>query len=149
MAKNGANLLESALEKARARAIRQNRPMRVVVNCAAANALKACFVDVQSAVFKDFEVADWARIPNERRVLDRELKIVKKPATAAHDGKKNFPGVFWSIFMPAGQVFSDPKPMSVFLYHGAQSGKGATGWLLTVDPDTGRIESKRERLASP
>jgi Tfp pilus assembly protein PilE len=149
VARGGARLLGAALEKARARAARQNRPVRVVVNCDAANGLKSCFIDVQTAVFKDFEVTGWARNPGERRYLDRGLNVVKKPANGSHDGKKTFPGIFWSIFMPAGQVLSDPKPMSVFLYHGSQKGKAASGWRVTVDPDSGRVETRREPLASP
>ncbi|MDR1577392.1 MAG: prepilin-type N-terminal cleavage/methylation domain-containing protein [Deltaproteobacteria bacterium] len=147
--KSGARELETLLKKARIRAANQNRPLRVVINCARQGGVDQCFLDLQSAVVKDAGVTDWARIPGDHQLLDHALSIVKNKTSDQHDGKLSIQDIYWIIFLPSGRVFSDPKPLELFLYHSSQKQELKKGWRLTVDKETGRVENSRAEFRTP
>jgi prepilin-type N-terminal cleavage/methylation domain-containing protein len=147
--KNAVVTLEGLMDKGRLKAATLNRPTRVVVNCGRSGGFESCFADLQTAEIKNAEVTDWRRSPPDRRVLDKNVNVVKKSPSLGHDGKLSFKGIYWSIFTPGGLVYSDPKPLNLFVYHDSQPGKNKKGWNIKIDASTGRVESTRGNLSSP
>jgi prepilin-type N-terminal cleavage/methylation domain-containing protein len=145
-ARGGAKRLESLLQRGRVMAINQRRPMRVVVNCALTSGYESCFADLESAVYTEAEVTGWLKLPNERYILNDTLKAVKTKTTTVYDGEDTISGIYWTIFMPNGQAYSDPRPFDLFLYHLAQKGPEMDGWRLTVNNANGRVFLNRENF---
>lgn len=141
--RSGVQKLQGLLERARLKSATQNRPIRVVLNCTRPGGFESCFIDLQSAIFKDSEVKDWDRDYGARQVLNRNVFVLKVDPKAPHDGKQNFNNIFWAIFMPSGQVFSNPKPFGVYMYYDSVAAKKVKAWEIKVDPDNGRVDTRK------
>jgi type II secretory pathway pseudopilin PulG len=137
----GARGLENLMQKARVMASSQQNSIRVVINCGLVG-IDSCYVDLQTAVLTDSAVTGWRLNYGERQVLDSSVQIAKKPATT-HDGAVSQPNIFWSIFMPTGQVYSDPRPFELFLSRKADLDANKSGWWLEVNNVTGRVYLRR------
>jgi prepilin-type N-terminal cleavage/methylation domain-containing protein len=148
-ARGGARQLETLLNQARLRAASLKKPVRAVINCTRPDGFKSCFLDLQTAVYTNENVTGWSREPKERRVLDSSLTVTKKSASAPHDGQVTVRDIYWVIFLPAGQVYSDPKPLELFVYHGSQKKPAKSGWKIAVASETGRAEMVRDTLKAP
>ncbi|MDR2141656.1 MAG: prepilin-type N-terminal cleavage/methylation domain-containing protein [Deltaproteobacteria bacterium] len=145
-ARGGARQLESMMQKGRVMAVNQRRPIRVVIDCSLSWVKKNCYVDLETAIYTDAKVSGWQKIPNERHVFDATLKAVKKSATPIFDGEFSYSGIFWTIFMPNGQAYSDPRPFEIFFYHLEQDGPEMEGWRLKVNNANGRVFINRENF---
>ncbi|MDR1870630.1 MAG: prepilin-type N-terminal cleavage/methylation domain-containing protein [Deltaproteobacteria bacterium] len=144
--KSAVDQIRSLMEKGRMRAASQRRPMRVVVNCAKPGGYPSCFADLQTAAFTQTDVSDWIRNSGDHQILDRTVMVIKKDPQSERDGKETFANIHWTIFMPSGQVFSDPRPLEFFLYHETEKGTTKKGWEIKVDPQTGRVSTGRLTL---
>ncbi|MDR1546458.1 MAG: prepilin-type N-terminal cleavage/methylation domain-containing protein [Deltaproteobacteria bacterium] len=142
--------LESLMQKARQKASNIQKPVRVVVNCARAQA-KTCVADLQTAVRRGSEVSGWETSLTDRRAFNAQVSAAAAPQAgpAGHDGEKTFPQVHWAIFMPDGRVFSDPRPFKLFMRHDSQSAELKKGWSLSVGNDSGRVFVERAEVAKP
>ncbi|MDR2142435.1 MAG: prepilin-type N-terminal cleavage/methylation domain-containing protein [Deltaproteobacteria bacterium] len=147
--RGGVRQIDGVMRKARLRAANQNRPTRVVINCSRPGGFDSCFIDLQAAIFQDADITDWDRNPSDHLVLDKKLAVVKPVNNVAHDGKVSLKGIYWAIFMPAGQVFSDPRPLNLFIYHDSQKKELKKGWKIKVNNETGRVETTRDTLSAP
>jgi prepilin-type N-terminal cleavage/methylation domain-containing protein len=145
-AKDGARQLESLLQRAKVLASSQFKPIRVVVDCSAASDVKGCVAELESAVYTEDEVTGWQKLSSDQREFDAILKAVKTTPTADFDGEETIPGIFWTIFMPNGKAFSNPRPFEVFLYHQDQKGPALDGWRVAVNNTTGRVSLTRDNF---
>ncbi|MDR0549997.1 MAG: prepilin-type N-terminal cleavage/methylation domain-containing protein [Deltaproteobacteria bacterium] len=143
---SAAKTLESTFQKARIMAINQQRPIRVIVNCTRPAGIESCYLDLQSAVYEEAAVTGWRRHATEHEVFDKSVNIAKVDNTAIYDGQVTIPNIFWVIFMPASQVYSDPRKFEIFLYHDGQVQAEKKGWRLSVDNISGRVANARANL---
>jgi prepilin-type N-terminal cleavage/methylation domain-containing protein len=144
--RGGARQLESLMAKARVLAANQRQPIRVVINCSMPGEVKSCFVDLESAVYAEAVVTGWQKISSEHAVFDTILKIVRVMPGAAYDGNATPSNIFWTIFMPNGQAYSNPRPFDLYIYQQDQKGSEVNGWRLTVNNITGRVYLNREKF---
>ena len=137
-----ARRIETSLQKARVKASTTQRPVRVVINCAAS----PCWVESQRAVYLEGQVDSWEP-EGDRRKLTETAKVKAASLTPGFDGRITVPDVYYAIYMPDGRVFSDPRPFDVYVYATgmAMSGAGVPkdGWRLTITNDSGRLLTKR------
>jgi prepilin-type N-terminal cleavage/methylation domain-containing protein len=138
-AKGGARQVETLMAKARVRAFNQKKPIRVVINCSHPGGFESCFMDLQSAAYNNHDVTGWLRQAGDHQVLDRNLMVAKLKSPSTHDGEVSVKDIYWAVFMPAGQVFSDPRPTSLLVYHQTQKNPDKFGWKISVNNDTGRV----------
>jgi prepilin-type N-terminal cleavage/methylation domain-containing protein len=135
--------VESFLQKARAKSSNLQRPMRVVLNCTAS----PCWIESQRATYTNGVVDGW-QSDGDRRTFNPDVNVSNTSSVTAYDGASTYAGIRYAIYMPDGRVFSDPKPFDVFLFSNsvdpAQNPKD--GWRVTVSNDTGRIQTKRDKL---
>jgi prepilin-type N-terminal cleavage/methylation domain-containing protein len=129
--------VEALAQKARRLATNQRKPYRLIINCANPIDNLGCYLDLQEAIYQDTEVIGWQRSPVDRLSFEKSLKFVKVPTDNVFDGSVSLPNIYWAIFMPASQVFSDPNPFEFFLYNESDPAKNA--WKLSVNKVTGRI----------
>jgi Tfp pilus assembly protein FimT len=148
-ARGASRQLEALLLKARTMAVNQQKPIRVVINCTRPAGTDHCYADLQAAIYNNEEVSGWEHRPQEREVLKPEIQIVKNNVTAGHDGNLTTPNLFWAIFMPANNIYSDPKAFEVFMYHNYQARPEKDGWLIAVNSVSGKIQLTRNSLATP
>jgi Tfp pilus assembly protein FimT len=140
---SASNRLESLLQKARIMAINQQRPVRVIVNCTRPSGFESCFIDLQTAVYVESAVTGWQKHPADHYVFDKIVRVSKTDPAAIYDGATTIPNIFWLIFMPASQVYSDPRKFELFLYHDGQTLAEKSGWRLSVDNVSGRVATCR------
>jgi hypothetical protein len=136
--------LETLMEKARTMAINQKKPMRVVINCVRPAGADNCYADLQTAVYADKTVTGWQLSPPDRRVFDSVLRIVKTDPSAVFDGEISVPNIFWTIFTPAGNIFSDPRGFEIFLYHSSQKLPEKKGYKISINSFSGYISSETD-----
>ncbi|MDR0621704.1 MAG: prepilin-type N-terminal cleavage/methylation domain-containing protein [Deltaproteobacteria bacterium] len=138
-----ARTLDSTFQKARMLAAITQKPIRVVVNCAKANA-PSCVVNLQTPIYVGINVNGWKNDPDYRRVYDERVwaEIVGSPLTP--DGETEYPSVYWAIFMPNSRVFSNPKPFKLFFRDPAATGPDVAGWTVSLSVDSGRCVTKKE-----
>ncbi|MDR1084340.1 MAG: prepilin-type N-terminal cleavage/methylation domain-containing protein [Deltaproteobacteria bacterium] len=148
-AKGGAQQLETMMHKARFRAANQKTPVRLVINCSHPGGFESCFLDLQTAVYTNNDVTGWNREPGDHQILNRELMVVRKNPASVHDGQISVKDIYWTIFMPVGHVYSDPRPLELFLYHTAQKNSSKRGWKISVNSENGRVESLRDSQTVP
>jgi prepilin-type N-terminal cleavage/methylation domain-containing protein len=139
-AKGGARQIESLLYKAKLRATNLKKPVRAVINCARTGSFKNCFVDLQIAIFTGNTVTGWSSDLNDHQNLNSNLTIAKRLPGAPYDGSLSVPNIFWAVFLPSGEVFSDPKPMDLILYYENSSDSAKKGWNIVVNKSNGRAE---------
>ena len=136
-----AKRIESFLQKARVKASTQQKPIRVVLNCAAS----PCWIESQRAVYVGAAVDSWAQ-EGDRRYLNAAANVTNANTAAGFDGKTHYPNIRYAIYMPDGRVFSDPRPFDIYLYHTGVKLNGAEptqGWRVTIGSDSGRVLTKR------
>ncbi|MDR1872729.1 MAG: prepilin-type N-terminal cleavage/methylation domain-containing protein [Deltaproteobacteria bacterium] len=138
--------VEALAQKARLLATNQRKPYRLVINCANPIDNLGCYLDLEEAVYDETEVVGWKKSLKDRVSLDQNLKIVQVSRDRVFDGLISLPNIYWAIFTPANQVFSDPKPFEFFLYHESDSARNS--WKLTINNLTGRIFLDRSELRS-
>jgi hypothetical protein len=77
------------------------------------------------------------------------VSIVKTSADGLFDGAVTVPNIYWAVFMPSNQVFSDPKTFELFLFNNELSGPSRTGWHLSVNFITGRVFTNQGNFLVP
>jgi prepilin-type N-terminal cleavage/methylation domain-containing protein len=141
--------LDSVMQKARLRAAINQRPVRVVINCERIPTVsKSCRVIFQTAVYTGTAVTSWVDSPSDLRVLHEKIEFVNglPGNTFPPDGDKSYPNIYWAIFMPNSQVFSDPRPFDVFLYYSGRSGPDTPGWRIVLNNVSGRVNTERASM---
>jgi prepilin-type N-terminal cleavage/methylation domain-containing protein len=144
-----ARQLESLTQKARFQAVNTQKPIRLVINCSRPEGFKSCYVDLQSATYTNTEVSGWRKDQKAHQVFEPGIQIVKSLTTATFDGEFTTPNIFWAIYMPSNQVFSDPRAFDLFMYHDSQSNADKKGWRLLVNHVSGQANLKRDTLTIP
>jgi prepilin-type N-terminal cleavage/methylation domain-containing protein len=142
---NEAKRVESFLQKARVKASTLQKPIRVVLNCAA----KPCWIESQRAVYTGSTVDSWES-EGDRRYFNSMVAVNKASMIVSYDGASTYVGIHYAIYMPDGRVYSDPKPFDIFLYNAdaPPAVNPKDGYRVTVSNDSGRIQTKRDRLAT-
>ncbi|MDR1656111.1 MAG: prepilin-type N-terminal cleavage/methylation domain-containing protein [Deltaproteobacteria bacterium] len=130
--------LDSVFQKARMMAVTSQKPVRVVLNCTR-NVVDKCVLSLQVPVFEVITIKSWQSMPAFRREFDPSILAVKEPGSAAYDGQKSWPNIFWAIFMPDSRVYSDPRPFTLFFFKDGQTKKARQGWLVKLSNDSGRV----------
>ncbi|MDR1576633.1 MAG: prepilin-type N-terminal cleavage/methylation domain-containing protein [Deltaproteobacteria bacterium] len=139
-ARGAARQLEGMLQKAKLMAANHQRPIRIVINCLRPSGADNCYVDLQEGVYTEDVVSGWEIRPEERLKLIPEIRLVKTVANALYDGQVSVPNIFWVIFMPANNIFSDPRGFELFLYHQYQGQAEKNGWRLAINNVSGKIQ---------
>ncbi|MDR1870485.1 MAG: prepilin-type N-terminal cleavage/methylation domain-containing protein [Deltaproteobacteria bacterium] len=135
--KNWVRSVETLAQKARLLATNQRKPYRLIINCANPIDNLGCYLDLEEAVYRDTEVIGWKRSPMNRLSFVQSLKFVQVSSDREYDGMISLPNIYWAIFTPTSQVFSDPNPFEFYLYN--DSAMFQNSWKFTVNNVTGRI----------
>ncbi|MDR2349376.1 MAG: prepilin-type N-terminal cleavage/methylation domain-containing protein [Deltaproteobacteria bacterium] len=145
---NDARRVDALFQKARLRAATTQKPIRAVINCASAST--PCVMELQAALYTNSAVSSWQTDPGERHVFNSNNRVSVYRTNPGRDGSDPVPtGVTYAIFMPDSRVYSDPKPYEIFIHMKSADLAGATGYLLTLSNDSGRVSSKKETSAVP
>jgi type II secretory pathway pseudopilin PulG len=141
--------LENLAQRAQQLAINNNKPTRMVINCSKPGGFESCYVDLQTAVYTEDVVTGWITNTDEREVFKPGVQILKSQATALFDGDHTIPNIFWAIFMPSSQVYSDPRGFDLFVMNSDQSGTSKKGWRLTINNISGLSALRQDTLTLP
>jgi hypothetical protein len=134
--------LDRTFRQARNMAATNVEPVRVVVDCSR-RFLDGCATSIQTPILDRHRVVGWGSHSGPRMRLDVRAQVVKAKEASGHDGLLTRPDVCWAVFMPDGQVLSDPNPF-VILIRDMESAAGAVApWRLAIDRETGAIATGR------
>jgi Tfp pilus assembly protein FimT len=142
-----AKRVDAFMQKARLRAATAQKPIRVVLNCAAS----PCWIELQTALYTGNAVTGWGTGSGDRHVFNNQVRVFTSTTSADFDGATKAPaGVRYAIFMPDSRVFSDPRPFDVFFYYSSPATVNPKeGFRLSVSNDSGRVSTKREAINVP